>query len=83
MFHCYADDTQVYVSVEPDQLAVDAATQRLENCIDEIRLWMSKNCLKINDDKSDFIVIGSKQQRVKVVVTHIRVGDAISNHRRM
>ena len=76
MFHCYADDTRVYVSVTPEQHAVDAAIQRLVRCIDDIHLWMSNNYLKFNDDKSEFIVIGSKQQRAKVSIPHIRVGDA-------
>ena len=73
---CYADDTQVYLSVNPVQQNVAAAVQRMETCFDGIRLWMSQNHLKLNDDKTEFIIIGSNPQRAKVFVPHIRVGDA-------
>ena len=52
------------------------SVQRMETCFDEIRLWMSQNHLKLNDDKTEFIIIGSNPQRAKVFVPHIRVGDA-------
>ena len=42
-YHCYVDDTQVYLSVNPVQQNVAAAVQRMETCFDEIRLWMSQN----------------------------------------
>ena len=75
-YHCYADDTQVYLSVNPVQQNVAAAVHRMKTCFDEIRLWMSQNHLKLNDDKTEFIIIGSNPQRAKVFVPHIRVGDA-------
>ncbi len=34
------------------------------------------NCLKLNDSKTEFIVIGSKQQLEKVNISHIRVGSS-------
>jgi len=37
---------------------------------------MSQNYLKLNDDKTEFMVIGSKYQTAKVHVSHIRVGNA-------
>ena len=30
----------------------------METCFDEIRLWMSQNHLKLNDDKTECIIIG-------------------------
>ena len=32
----------------------------LENCIRDIKTWMMKNFLKLNDDKTEFLLIGSK-----------------------
>ena len=75
-YHCYADDTQIYESVEPVQAKVDAAITKIERCIDEIRAWMSDNYLKLNDDKTEFIVLGSNYQINKVNIPHIRVGNA-------
>ena len=65
-YHCYADDTQIYEILDPTQAKVDAAITRIENCIDEIRAWMTDNYLKLNDDKTEFIIIGAKQQCSKV-----------------
>ena len=73
-YHCYADDTQIYVSVKPNQTVVDAAIEKMESCIDEIRTWMTHNSLKLNDDKTHFMIIGAKQQVAKVNISSIRIG---------
>ena len=56
MIHMYADDTQIYVSfsVEHDQEAVI----KLQNCIIDIRQWMMDNHIKLNDSKTEYLVIG-------------------------
>ncbi len=63
-FHLYADDNQLYVSVEPSQTAT--GVQQIEDCIKDIRAWMAINYLKLNDDKTEFLTIGSRQQLLKV-----------------
>ena len=30
----------------------------MENCITDIRMWLSQNCLKLNDRKNELLVIG-------------------------
>ena len=75
-YHCYADDTQLYLSADPEQQQVNLAVRQMEACIDEIRSWMAKNWLKFNDEKTEFIIIGSKQQVSKVHIPSIRVGDS-------
>ena len=65
-----------YVSVKPVQSEVTQALQLLEACLDELRQWMTLNFLKLNDSKTKFIIIGSKQQLSKVDVTGLRVGEA-------
>ena len=56
-FHSYADDTQLYVAVSPDDTGpIDS----LFNCILDIKAWMSQHFLKLNQDKTEVIVIGSK-----------------------
>jgi hypothetical protein len=39
------------------------AVTRLENCIGEVRTWMTKNKLKMNDDKTQFLVLIPPSQR--------------------
>ena len=72
-FHLYADDTQVYVSFPLDQEA--RALDQLESCISEVRLWMAHNYLKLNDDKTEFMILGSKHLLNQVKTTSVTVGD--------
>ena len=37
--------------------------KNLELCINEILTWMTRNKLKINDDKTEFMIISSKQMQ--------------------
>ena len=37
---------------------------------------MQDNFLKLNDDKTEFLIIGSRQQLSKVSIPHITIGDS-------
>ena len=53
-YHIYADDTQLYISFKcKDPLE---SLIKLNMCISDIRVWMIKNKLKINDSKTEFII---------------------------
>ena len=41
--------------------------RRMEKCIDDIRLWMVENMLKLNDDKTEFLVVSSKPLEWKML----------------
>ena len=73
-FHSYADDTQIYVPFTPG-VDEDIVLNRLINCINEIRIWMAKNYLKLNDDKTEFLVIGNKCFLSQVKCDNLSVGD--------
>ena len=53
-FHMYADDTQIYVSMESSQMPDEK--RRLELCLDDVKSWMLCNKLKLNEDKTEIIV---------------------------
>ena len=72
-YHCYADDTQLYSSFTPSVNEAEAL-QNIEQCIDDIRAWMNVNKLKLNDDKSEFIIIGTNSTLSRVKTTALRVG---------
>ena len=55
--HLYADDTQLYIEFNPLIFNMDKIEARIIECIIEIKDWMTKNCLKINADKTKALVI--------------------------
>ena len=68
LFHLYADDQQVYLSFKPaNKNAQSQCMTKLQNCIEDIRTWMSFNFLKLNDDKTEYIMFGTRHQLAKVL----------------
>ncbi len=48
-YHSYADDTQIYLALSPnDYSPIDSLCQ----CIDEINSWMCQNFLQLNKEKN-------------------------------
>lgn len=74
-FHSYADDTQLYVSFKPGSSNESKALSVIESCINEIKIWMFNNKLKLNDDKTEFLVIGSKRLKASMSKKYVKVGD--------
>ena len=72
--HLYADDTKLYLAFKPGS-SETTAMENIETCIEHVRRWMTSNFLKLNDDKTEFIIVGSKQQLTKVSSNSVRVGD--------
>ena len=70
--HLYADDTQLYIAFDP--LDHENALSTIESCIAEIREWMRQNCLKLNDTKTEFMVMGSKHQLSLVENVSLKIG---------
>uniref|UniRef100_A0A3B3IBG4 Reverse transcriptase domain-containing protein n=1 Tax=Oryzias latipes TaxID=8090 RepID=A0A3B3IBG4_ORYLA len=53
-FHCYADDTQLYLSMKPDQ---NDQIEKLNACIRDIKTWMTINCLLLNPEKTEVLYL--------------------------
>ena len=53
-FHFYADDTQLYIPLQPND---PSHIQNLESCVRRIKTWMSQNFLMLNTAKTDLLVI--------------------------
>ena len=61
--HLYADDSQLYVSFASGDSA--AALYGLQSCLASDQSWMSTNKLKMNPDKTEFLLIRNERQRSK------------------
>ena len=62
-YHLYADDTQLYISFTPTNSALSLDT--LTTTFTDILSWMNLNKLLLNPSKTEFLLIGTKQQRLK------------------
>ena len=55
----FADDTQLHDSCRPDQ--IDTSVQGMQDCISDVKTWMTSNKLKLNDDKTECLLIVSNR----------------------
>ena len=61
-YHFFADDTQLYIKVED----IDEAKHRLSSLLSDLKIWMAKRKLKLNDGKTGIIVIRGNLRNVPV-----------------
>ena len=73
-FHLYADDCQIYMSYNPSK-PESSPLQALECCIREISVWMLQNKLRINTDKTEFIIFGRASSLNKLPDLSLHVGE--------
>ena len=73
-FHLYADDTQLYITFKSTSLNdIQQVKLRVEYCVRDIDEWMIRNYLKLNQDKTDLVVISSRFHPMPDI-GHITVG---------
>ena len=72
--HAYANDHQLYTDFLPNQTSLNEAVTCMESCLQDVKSWMISNKLKMNDSKTECIVISSYQQIGKINLTSISVG---------
>uniref|UniRef100_A0A8D3B260 Reverse transcriptase domain-containing protein n=1 Tax=Scophthalmus maximus TaxID=52904 RepID=A0A8D3B260_SCOMX len=73
-FHFYADDTQLYLSIKPDETN---QVDKLQDCLKDIKAWMTCNFLLLNSEKTEVIILGPKHLR-ETLSDHIVTLDGIT-----
>jgi len=83
-YHIYADDTQLYIKV--NTTALNQTKRSLELCLADIDDWMKNNLLKLNQDKTDFILFSPRRNADPRLVfeitldnTKIKTSDSVRN----
>ena len=54
-----------------------SAVNAMCDCIMDLRKWMIRDRLMLNDDKTEFLLLGTMQQLAKVDINSITVGDFV------
>ena len=75
--HSYADDTQLYMTMNHSNNDLRDCLARIELCVSEIREWMNQNMLKLNDDTTELIVFTSKYKQDLYNDLSITIGDIV------
>ena len=70
----FADDHSIIKEFHPtmDNQETDCITD-LECCMGEVQIWMDKNCLKLNNAKTELILFGSQQTLSKCITNSINI----------
>ena len=76
-FHHYADDLQLMHTFDLNPTSLSNAIQCLQDCIMEIQEWLTSNYLKVNDQKTDFLLIMPVSAKILMNKLSISVGDAL------
>ena len=75
--HSYADDTQLYMTMDHSNNNWRDGLARIQLCVSEIREWMNQNMLKLNDDKTELIVFTSTYKQDFYNDLSITIGDTV------
>ena len=59
-YHFYADDTQIYIRID----STEDVKEKLSSLINDIKIWMNGRKLKLNDGKTDIIIV-KRESKIK------------------
>ncbi len=68
--HCYADNTQLYISTRPDKTS---KLSKLTECVKNIKDWMTNNFLLLNSDKTEILLIGPKTSTQNILDPNLQL----------
>ena len=75
----YGDDTQLHLTFVPSEW--HSARCKMEACIAELRKWLLENHLKLNDNKTEIMILGQPSLGCKIEGdSEIHIGGCTIKH---
>ena len=75
LHHSYADDSQLQKSASPEK--IPDLINDMQSCISDVKSWMTINKLKLNDDKTEVMILSSPHMRHKLKIPdNMTIGNA-------
>ena len=68
-FQLFADDTQFYLSLGN----VEDTERKINNVMIDVKRWMNSKQLKLNDSKTECLIVGKKHDLRRLVIANLRV----------
>ena len=59
--HSFADDLQLQMSAPPDRIS--KLLHSVQSCISDVKAWATANMLKLNDNKTELMLVTSKRTK--------------------
>ena len=73
--HSFADDLQLQMSAPPDRIS--ELLHSMQSCISDVKAWSTANMLKLNDSKTELMLVTSKRSKhLHNLPTSITIGNA-------
>ena len=73
--HSFADDLQFQMSAPPDRIS--ELLHSMQSCISDVKAWATANILKLNDNKTELMLVTSKRTKhLHSLPTSITIGNA-------
>ena len=75
MHHSFADDLKLQMSAPPDRIS--ELLHSMQSCMSDVNAWASANMLKLNDSKTELMLVTSKRHKhLHNLPTSITIGNA-------
>ena len=73
--HSFADDLQLQMSAPPDGIC--ELLHSMQSCISDVKAWATENMLKLNDNKTELMLVTSKRTKhLHSLPTSVTMGNA-------
>ena len=75
-YHFFADDSELYSCLPTVPESALSALRNVESCCRQIQIWMTKNKLKLNEQKTEVLLCGPSFRRETVPVDCLSIDEA-------